>query len=66
MRLTYNACIIVLRKNSKINDQTSTKLNLPQNTNPKFKKKNRLKLEENYSHNPQKIRLSFSLVSLHP
>ena len=46
------ACIIVLRENSKIHDQTITELFfLLLNTETKYLKK-RLKLEEKYSYNP--------------
>ena len=45
------ACILVLRKNSKTHDQTTTKLFfLIQNVDRKLKK-NRLKLEKRYSYN---------------
>ena len=44
MRLTYHLCIIALAENSKIQNQTFTKLSfLPQNTDTKLKKQTRRK-----------------------
>ena len=63
MRLTYRRVYIALRENSKMLDQTITKLfYVPQNTDTI--KKNRLTLEEKYSYNPSEILLSFSVVSV--